>query len=153
VSDPAAPSGAAAADEPFRPRRGRVLPLVMAAIALVVCVTVALGMGAAGQWRLGDQLLLVGLGLAIAAFLWRYASIRAVPDAGGLVVRNLLLTRRVAWDEVVEVRFPQGAPWVSLDLADDDEIAVMAVQRADGDRAMAEAVRLVGLVDRHRATH
>ena len=125
----------------------------MAAIALVVCVTVALGMGAAGQWRLGDQLLLVGLGLAIAAFLWRYASIRAVPDAGGLVVRNLLLTRRVAWDEVVEVRFPQGAPWVSLDLADDDEIAVMAVQRADGDRAMAEAVRLVGLVDRHRATH
>lgn len=150
MSDLAGSAAGPAPDEPFRPRRGRVLPLVMAGVALVVCVAVAVGMGAAGQWRLGDQLLLVGLGLALAAFLWRYASIRAVPDAGGLVVRNLLLTRRVAWDDVVEVRFPEGAPWVSLELADDDELAVMAVQRADGDLAHAEARRLAGLVDRHR---
>ena len=47
------------------------------------------------------------------------------------------MTRRVTWDEVVEVRFPDGAPWVTLELDDGDELAVMAVQRADGDRARA----------------
>ena len=119
------------------------MPLVMAAVALRRvrrrggrhgCL------GAAGpsatssaSWRSGSRL---------AAFLWRYASIRAVPDADGLTVRNLIVTRRVAWDEVVEVRFAEGAPWVSLELADADELAVMAVQRADGPVARAEAQRL-----------
>jgi hypothetical protein len=149
VTDPDASAGRAAVpDAPFRPRRGRVLPLVMAAVAVVVCAVVALGMGAAG-WRVGDQLALVGLGVALAAFLGRYASIRAVPDDVGLTVRNLMLTRRVSWDEVLEVRFPEGAPWVTLELDDTDEVAVMAIQRADGDLARAEARRLAGIVARH----
>ncbi len=136
-------------DAPFRPRRGRVLPLVMATVAVVVCTVVAIGMGASGAWRVGDQLALVGLGLALAAFLGRYASIRAVPDEAGLTVRNLMLTRTVTWDEVIEVRFPDGAPWVSLELDDGDELAVMAIQRADGPAARDEAMRLARIVDRH----
>lgn len=138
-------------DAPFRPRRGRVLPLVMAAGAIVVCAGVAIGMGRGGGWHLGDQLALVGFGAALAAFLLRYASIRAVPDDDGLTVRNLLLTRRIGWAEVVEVRFPEGAPWVTVELDDTDEVAVMAIQRADGETARAEARRLAGLVARHRA--
>lgn len=138
-----------APDAPFRPRRGRVLPLVMATVAVVVCTVVAIGMGASGAWRVGDQFALVGLGLALAAFLGRYASIRAVPDEAGLTVRNLMLTRTVTWDEVIEVRFPDGAPWVSLELDDGDELAVMAIQRADGPAARDEAMRLARIVDRH----
>ena len=145
-ADPSHPSGP---DAPFRPRRGRVLPLVMAGIAVVVCTVVAIGMGASGAWRVGDQLALVGLGLALAAFLGRYASIRAVPDEAGLTVRNLMLTRTVTWDEVIEVRFPDGAPWVSMELDDGDELAVMAIQRADGHTARDEALRLARIVDRH----
>ncbi|HSF97179.1 MAG TPA: PH domain-containing protein [Ornithinibacter sp.] len=137
-------------DTVFRPRRGRVVPLVMAAVALVVTAGVALGMGRAG-WAGGDQLALFGLGAGLAAFLGRYASIRAVGDDVGLTVRNLLLTRTVLWDEIVEVRFPDGAPWVSLELADTDELAVMAIQRADGEGARAEARRLAALVAHHRA--
>ena len=137
------------ADAVFRPRRGRILPLVMAAVAVVVCTAVAIGMGAGTGWALGDQLALVGLGLAMAAFLGRYASIKAVPDETGLRVRNLMLTRRVSWDEILEVRFPEGAPWVSVELDDGDELAVMAVQRADGQFARDEALRLAGIVDRH----
>ena len=135
-------------DAPFRPRRGRVLPLVLAGVAVVVCTVVAIGMGAGG-WRVGDQLALVGLGLALAAFLGRYASIKAVPDDAGITVRNLLLTRTVTWDEIIEVRFPDGAPWVTLELDDADELAVMAIQRADGRLGRDEAVRLARLVDRH----
>ena len=151
MSEPAGPHPVApgAPDAPFRPRRGRVLPLVMAAVAVVVCTVVAIGMGRGGGWGVGDQLVLVALGLAIAAFLGRYASIRAVPDAVGLTVRNLMLTRRVTWDEVLEVRFPDGAPWVTLELDDTDELAVMAIQRADGQLARDEALRLARIVERH----
>ena len=141
---------ATASEAPFRPRRGRVMPLVMATVALLVCAGVALGMGVSGSWTPGDQLSLVAFGAALAAFLWRYASIRAVPDADGLTVRNLVVTRHVAWDEVLAVNFAEGAPWVSLELADDDELAVMAVQRADGGLARAEAQRLAALVEQHR---
>jgi hypothetical protein len=67
-------------------------------------------------------------------------------------VRNLLLTRTVAWDDVLAVRFPDGDPWVSLELADDDVLAVMAVQRVDGERGREEAVRLATLLSRRRST-
>ena len=146
--DPSPSPAPAGPDAPFRPRRGRILPLVMAGIAVAVCTVVAIAMGATGQWAVGDQLALVGLGLALAAFLGRYASIKAVPDAAGLTVRNLMLTRTVRWDEVVEVRFPDGAPWVTLELDDTDEVAVMAIQRADGQLARDEAMRLARIVDR-----
>ncbi len=74
-----------------------------------------------------------------------------MPDAEGLTVRNLVVTRRVPWGEVADVRFDDGAPWVTIDLTDDDELAVMAIQRADGETARAEARRLGSLVARHRA--
>ncbi len=143
-------SPAVAPFAPFRPRRGKAVPLAMAAAALIVCAVVAVGMGSAGGWRLGDQLALVGFGVALAAFLLRYASIRAVPDGDGLTVRNLVVTRRVEWNEIVEVRFPEGAPWASMELDDTDELAVMAIQRADGDRARSEARRLAGLVAQYQ---
>ena len=151
MTDPAPvpPPTPADAQAPFRPRRGRILPLVLGSVAVVVCTIVAIGMGAAGEWQVGDQLALVGLGLGLAAFLGRYASIKAVPDGSGLTVRNLMLTRTVTWDEVIEVRFPDGAPWVTLELDDGDELAVMAIQRADGQLGRDEAMRLARIVDRH----
>jgi hypothetical protein len=124
----------------------------MATATLVVCAASALLLGRARQWGPADQLALVALGAAIAAFLLRYATIRAVPDARGLTVRNLVVTRRVAWADVVEVRFPDGAPWVSLELTDDDELAVMAIQRADGAAGRAEAHRLAALVAARRGS-
>lgn len=139
-------------DAPFRPRRGRVVPLVMAATAVVLCAVVALGMGAAGAWGLADQLLLVALGAAIGGFLLRYALIRAVPTQEGLVIRNLFLTRTVGWDEVDAVVFADGDPWVSLELSDTDLVAVMAVQRVDGEHGRAEARRLARLVAARRTS-
>ncbi len=140
-----------APDAPFRPRRGRVMPLLMAGAVLVVCAVAAVLLGQGREWGPADQVALVGLGVAVAAFLLRYATIRAVPDVEGLTVRNLVATRRVPWGEVADVRFDDGAPWVTLDLTDDDELAVMAIQRADGETARGEARRLGSLVARHRA--
>jgi hypothetical protein len=121
----------------------------MAVAVLVVFFGVAVlipGPAAGGDWALMDRMLLVAFGLAIATLLWRYASIGAVPSDAGLRIRNLIVTRTVGWPEIVAVRFPEGDPWVSLDLADTDVVAVMAVQRADGEFGQQEAQRLATLV-------
>lgn len=134
---------------PFRSRRGRLVATVMAILALVIFGGIAVLLPTnAGltTWNGGDRLLVAGMGVLIALVCWRYATIRAVPSAQGLVVRNLVVTRRVVWAQVVDVEFGGGAPWVTLELDDTDTLAVMAIQRADGAVAMAEAQRLAGLV-------
>jgi hypothetical protein len=100
-------------------------------------------------WDLTDRLLVVLCGVAVAAAMWRYASIRAVPSPQGLVIRNLITTRRLEWAQIVRVQFGGGAPWVSVDLDDTDTVAVMAIQKADGPSGRAEAARLSALVQVH----
>lgn len=139
---------------PFRPRAARLVCLPLAGISLVMMVGLAVGLPGLTGVRLGagDRVGFVSLGVAIAWFLLREAGVRADPDRAGIVVRNLLRTRRLAWAEVVSVRFGPDRPWVLLDLADGDTLAVMAVQRADGDRARTEARRLATLVAAHSTT-
>ncbi|MEP7191684.1 MAG: PH domain-containing protein [Actinomycetota bacterium] len=102
-----------------------------------------------GGWSVLDRLLLTLCGVALAGGLWRFASIRAEPSTGGLVVRNLFITRKLEWAQVVRVQFGGGAPWVSVDLDDTDTVAVMAIQRADGAFGEGEAARLSALVQIH----
>lgn len=139
---------------PLRPRAARLVCLPLAGLSLAMMVGLAVGLPALTGVRLGagDRVGFVGLGAAMAWFLLREAGVRAVPGSDGLVVRNLLRTRRLAWPEIVSVRFGPDRPWVLLDLADGDTLAVMAVQRADGDRARAEARRLATLVALHSVT-
>lgn len=102
-------------------------------------------------WGPFDRVLTAALGVAGAAFLTRYARIRAVPSTSGLTVRNLFRTEQITWPEIVAVRFGGGAPWVGLDLADTSNVSVMAIQRSDGEFARREASRLRTLVDHHSA--
>jgi Bacterial PH domain len=102
-----------------------------------------------GGWSVLDRLILVLCGVAVAASLWRFASIRAVPSTRGLVIRNLITTRSLEWAQIIGVQFGGGAPWVSLDLDDTDIVAVMAIQKADGAVGRAEAARLSALVQVH----
>ena len=134
---------------PFRSRRGRLVATVMGVVSLVLFAIVAVLLPTnAGltTWHPADRALVMGLGVLIALVCWRYATIRAVPTLDGLVVRNLVVTRTVSWSQVIDVEFGGGAPWVTLELDDTDTLAVMAIQRADGASAMAEAQRLAGLV-------
>ena len=102
-----------------------------------------------GGWGVVDRLLLAFCGLAVAALLWRYASIRALPSTQGLVIYNLIITRKLEWAQIVRVQFGGGAPWVSVDLDDTDTVAIMAIQKADGAFGKAEAARLAALVQVH----
>jgi hypothetical protein len=152
VSDPSAsppPDPSADLFRPFRSRRGRIVAVAMGVLSLVIFVGIAILLPTdAGltTWQGGDRALLAGVGVLIAAGCWRYATIRAVPTPEGLTVRNLLVTRRIAWPQVIDVQFGGGTPWVTLELDDTDTVAVMAIQRADGAVADQEAVRLATLV-------
>lgn len=139
---------------PLRPRAARLVCLPLAGLSLVTMVGLAVGLPrlTGATVGLGDRIGFVALGVAMAWFLLREAAVRADPDPTGLTVRNLVRTRRLSWTEIVSVRFGPDRPWVQLDLADGDTLAVMAVQRADGERAQGEARRLATLVAAHSAT-
>jgi hypothetical protein len=157
VSTPDSALPAADAFATFRPRRGRTVALAAAWAALVVFGALAVLMPAEtlGHWTVVDRLMFFALGVVIAVVAWRYASISAVPTREGLLVRNLVLTRSLTWPEIVGVQFGGGEPWVTLDLDDGDTLAVMAIQKADGEVSGREASRLAALVQafgesRHR---
>lgn len=137
-----------ALDDVFRPRAARVVTgtlAVVVALATALLVVLLSTTGVEG-WTAADLGGIALVGLAIVGFLWRQATVSATPTAAGLRVRNLATTRTVAWAEIVWVRFGEGRPWVQLDLDDGDTLAVMGVQRSDGERARREAKRLATLV-------
>lgn len=145
----AAAGGLGSAFAPFRPRRGRAVALTFQWGSLILFAALALILPATAGgavWSAGDRVMFFLIGVAIAWVAHRYASIVAVPSREGLVVRNLIVKRTLTWPEVVSVHFGGGDPWVSLDLADADTVAVMAIQKADGPVALQEASRLAALV-------
>lgn len=136
---------------PFRSRRGR---LVGWAGAIGVCgallvTAAALPWSGPAQVHPVDRAGFVVLAVLLFWGLSRFALVSAEPSETGLVVRNLLLTRRLEWPEVLGISYGRGDSWVTLDLSDGDTLAVMAIQRADGERAAAEASRLATLVALH----
>ena len=134
-----------------RPRRGRRVAIGFGVASLLVFGGLAVLIPATGSrgWGVVDSAGMVGFGLAIAALMWRFATLRAVPSRDGVVVRNVLLTRSLSWDEIARVRFGGGDPWVTLDLVDGEQLAVMGVQKSDGAFGRAEASRLTALLQVH----
>src|SRR3954449_5027775 len=135
---------------PLRPKRSRAVAFAVAGFELVMFGVLIVAVGDGLGWV--DRFGFVALAVAIAWFLWRLASVTAIPGDTGLIVRNLLLTRELAWPQIVSVRFGGGNPWVLLDLDDGETLPVMGVQRSDGPRATAEATRLATLVELHSPT-
>lgn len=139
---------------PFRPRAARLvcLPLAVSSFVFLAAIAVRLPQITGGTGGLGDRVGFLLVGAGIAWFLLREAGVRAEPDETGLTVRNLMRRHRLDWPQIVSVRFGPDRPWVQLDLADGTTLAVMAVQRADGARARAEARRLATLVAHFTST-
>lgn len=127
---------------------------VMAVLSLVLFAALAVLVAGVdeGGWVIADRVMMAVIGVCLALILWRWAAIRATPDSSGVTVQNLIGHRHIRWDEIADVTFDEGDPWASLHLKDTETVAVMAIQRADGDSARAEAQRLADLVGQSR-TH
>lgn len=129
-----------AARRPEGPRVWR--PRAVRAVAyglglLIVATMVVLASMLPADWRFMDRVLLVGVGLAIAATLHLLARPRLVAGPDNVTVVNGIRTHVLSWAEIVDVRMPEGEPWPSVDLSDGTTLAVMGIQSADGDRARA----------------
>ena len=134
---------------PVRPRAGRVISYVLAAVWAVVFVAAASGLPQIPGRGTADSVAFVLLAAAGAFFLYRLGAVAVLPSESGLVVRNIVGRTALAWAEVVEVRFDRDSTWGKLDLADGTTLNVLGIQTADGRYAQQEAVRLATLVELH----
>jgi hypothetical protein len=126
-----------------RPRKARRVAVASALVLVVVftVVGVLLRRTPTGVYfQLSDQVAMVLLGLLLAGVALLFARPRVRAGADGVEVRNLLGSRTLPWELVLRVSFPDGAPWARLELPDDEYIAVMAIQSADGRHAV-QAIR------------
>jgi hypothetical protein len=141
-----------------RPRKARVVCWIVAPLVLVVFSLVATGLrGSTGEgegvFQAGDQLAMVGLGILGALGILLFTRPRVEADSTGVRVRNVLGSYELPWEVVREVKFNRGAPWVTLDLQDDDVVAVMAVQATDKEYAVTAVRGLRALLAANRVAH
>lgn len=140
----------------FRPVVGAWVARGAAVATVVVFVLIAIyspmPLDQTPELHVLNRVAIALFGVVGAAFLWRYAVIRAVPSPTGLRVVNLFTSRELEWAQILRIGFSGGAPWAVLELTDTEELAVMAIQRADGERAQREASRLAALIEHHHRT-
>ena len=133
----------------IRPRKARRVCWIMAPTVVVVFVLLALLLSGSigdstgegeGVFQPGDTIAMVVLGLLAAGAILLFTRPRVVADEQHIKIQNVMGGYDLPWSVVRKIRFDRGNPWVSLELEDDDVVAVMAVQAADKEHAVA-AVR------------
>ncbi|MCT1806760.1 PH domain-containing protein [Dermabacter hominis] len=132
----------------YRPRAVRRWGYIVAAVFALACLVMAVSLPLLTH-KVFDSLGFVLLALAVGWFCHRHASVHVRADAACVTVRNAFSTRRFEWAELIGVSFPEGDPWAHLDVADGDTCAVMAFQRADGERGVDMAREFNALIDTH----
>jgi Bacterial PH domain len=139
-----------------RPRKATKVARVLAVVVVLIFAAVATAMhgrteGDMGVFQTSDQIAMVGLGLLAGAGILLFTRPRLIADERGVRVRNVLGGYELPWEVIHAVTFNRGAPWASLELHDDDLVAVMAIQATDKLHAV-EAVRaLRAMLAAHQA--
>jgi hypothetical protein len=142
-------------DAEFRPR---VVPRAAIAVAGLIAVSgivlSALNDRSSGAiMRTADQIAWGGVAVLLAAAIVAVLTrprLRVGP--AGLAVRNVLEDRLIPWSEVVDIYFPRGKRWPRVELEAYEYVPVLAIQSADGDRAVAAMDTLRELMDRYRGS-
>jgi hypothetical protein len=122
------------------PRRLRLVCALTAAVVVAVMVVVGLSLPGTtnsvvsyGPW---DQVALIGIGVLLGAGILVFGLSRVQADAAGIRIRNILVRHEIPWSAVRAVRFDRSSAWASLQLENDDELAVLAVQAGDKEYAV-----------------
>jgi Bacterial PH domain len=140
-------------DLEVRPQRVKYVAYAAAAVIIVVHITVGalLKIGATGViFQTSDQVSMALLGLILAGAVLLLTRSRLRVGPAGIVVRNVLSDKTIAWPDVVGVSFPLGARWARVDLPDDEYVPIMAIQSVDKIRAVEAMDRLRELVGKYR---
>jgi len=136
------------------PRRMRLICALVAGVVLAVMVVVGLLLTSSStgvvSFHTSDQVAMIVLGVLLAAGILLLGRPRVDADDAGVRVRNVLGSHDLPWAAVRSVRFDRSSPWASLLLVTGEEVAVLAVQAVDGERAVAAVEGLRGLLAAHR---
>jgi len=145
------PFGPVALPHTWRPFGVRVAGTIFGAGLLAVCVMTWVGFDDAtrAKFTMFQRGTLIFFGVLAFVVWFALMRSRVVAEASRLVVVNGYRRREYAWPQVVAVRLPPGAPWVTLDLADGTSAAAMGIQGSDGGRAK-KAVRELRAVADHQ---
>ncbi len=153
---PAASDRSAGGAVPSLPHTWRPIGVRLAVIGfgltlLVVCAAAWYGFDdeTRARFTVLQRLTLLAIGAGFATVGWALGRSRVTAEAAALVVVNGFRTRRLAWEQVLAVHLPAGAPWATLDLADGTTISAMAFQGSDGKAARDGVRQLRALVDRN----
>ncbi len=133
-----------------RPVRLLLSCRLAAAMLLVVFGVLALLLprGSAGGevFGLADQIAFFGIGVLLSWAVLQFTRVRVEADADGVVVRGYVGEKALPWEVVAGVRMDSGSPWASLDLHDDDTVALLAVQANDKAHAVDAVLALRALL-------
>lgn len=139
------------------PRRLRTIVAVAALGVLAAMTVVALRLpsSSVGVVAFGtvDQVAMFGLGIVVAGAILLLGRPRVDADEHGVRVRNVATSQDVPWERVTAVRFEQKSSWATLLLRNGDELAVLALQASDGERAVVALRGLRSLLAAHQAAH
>lgn len=128
---------------------GTVLGLGLALIVVVTWLGFDEETQARFNWiQRGTVIAIALLGASLGFALMRS---RVVAERERLVIVNGYRKREYDYAQVVGVRLPPGAPWVTLDLADGSTVAAMGIQGSDGSRAKQSARELRAVVEARSA--
>ena len=128
-----------------RPRRLRLVVRLAAALLLGTFTVVAVMLGRVegdAAFRLPDQIAMIALGALLGGAAVILGEVRVVADETSVRIRNYLGEKVLPWQVVRSVRLDEGASWASLDLHDDDTVALLAVQSNDGEAAVDAVIAL-----------
>ncbi|MFI6166967.1 PH domain-containing protein [Nocardia sp. NPDC051052] len=122
----------------MRPRRAVRTARIVAAVIAVAFLAggIWLRSGSTGvNFRVADQLAMIGIGLLIAAAVLLLTRPRVRVGATGVSVRNILGDSDFPWDTVRGVTFPDKKAWARLELVNDDYVPMLAIRSNDKEHA------------------
>lgn len=129
-----------------RPRRLLLSCRLAAALLLGVFGVIALVLpqGEAGGAPIGpaDQIAFFCIGGLMALAVLQLTRVKVTADIDGIVIKGYASEKALPWGVVAAVRMDEGSPWASLDLQDDDTVALLAVQANDKAHAVDAVLEL-----------
>lgn len=151
MPDPATPPPPVSATPRTLRQLCAILALVVLAATAVVVITLPSSSTGVVRFAVVDQVALAGLGLILAAAVLTLGRPRMDADLSGVRIQNVIGARTVPWSVVRAVRFERKSRWATLQLTNDDVLALFAVQAIDGQRAVQATDGLRALLAAHVA--
>ena len=135
----------------FRPLGALMVAAVSAGCLLVVLVVTAFALPprVRAAFTIAQDVTMAVFLAAALGILYGIARTRVSTDDDGIHVLNGFRRHDLAWAEVVQVSLARGAPWAVADTSAGTTVQLMAIQRADGDRAVAAVRALRAQLARH----